>query len=401
MDFIKKIKMTGVLLSALLLVPATSTSLETIDSPNSYSFFDPNDYLLQINLTLSDPLFIYDFSTIGFTNVGFNLYNPDQLSLNIESVYLPDIGLQAGELLQTGFVLYDGTLYLQATETEPSGARAAIRTTYRMNFDGREMLGREFLRARFIRQGDFTEARARARARAASIADARLMRFVRGDTSGRWVRAVRAIDARAARADIRFMGRQIPDNVLGHYGYDVKADGTSYVWAVMDKNSRYAVGLNVDDDDDGVFNANDNCRGTPNPDQMDYDGDLAGDACDLDDDNDSVLDEADNCVLKSNVNQEDFDLDGIGDACDLDDDNDGVNDGVDQCPITVPGSIVDAEGCSIEDRCPCDNDNGWKNHGAYVRCVAHRSNDFLEAGLIIEAEKDAIVSTAAESACGK
>lgn len=312
---------------------------------------------------------------------------------------MPDLGLQVDDDLQSGFVLYDGTLYLQATETDPLGARAAIRTTYRLNFDGREMLGREFLRARFIRQGGYSEARARARARAASIADARLMRFVRGDTSGRWVRAVRAIDGRG-RADIRFMPRQAADNVLGHYGYATKADGSSYVWAVMDKNSRYAVGLNVDDDDDGVFNSNDNCRAMPNPDQMDYDADGAGNTCDDDDDNDSVLDVADNCVLKANVDQADFDNDGIGDACDLDDDNDSINDGLDQCPMTVAGSIVDAEGCSIEDRCPCVNQSGWKNHGAYVRCVAHQSGDFLDADLINEVEKDAIVSEAGQSACG-
>ena len=43
----------------------------------------------------------------------------------------------------------------------------------------------------------------------------------------------------------------------------------------------------------------------------------------------------------------------------------------------------------------------WKNHGAYVKCVAHAAEVLLEAGLISEAEKDLIVSIAAQSDVGK
>jgi len=49
-------------------------------------------------------------------------------------------------------------------------------------------------------------------------------------------------------------------------------------------------------------------------------------------------------------------------------------------------------------------DNGgdkWKNHGAYVSCLAHTASDFLTGGLITEAEKDASVSAAAQSSCGR
>ncbi|MCJ7591561.1 MAG: hypothetical protein MUO51_09425 [Woeseiaceae bacterium] len=42
----------------------------------------------------------------------------------------------------------------------------------------------------------------------------------------------------------------------------------------------------------------------------------------------------------------------------------------------------------------------WKNHGKYVSSVAHAANEFVDRGLIFEAEKDAIVSGAGQSVCG-
>jgi hypothetical protein len=48
--------------------------------------------------------------------------------------------------------------------------------------------------------------------------------------------------------------------------------------------------------------------------------------------------------------------------------------------------------------CACDDD--WKNHGQYVKCVAHATGALVEDGLITEDEKDDIVSDAAESDCG-
>jgi len=166
----------------------------------------------------------------------------------------------------------------------------------------------------------------------------------------------------------------------------------------MDRNSRYAVGLTMDRDDDGIPNSDDNCIGTANPNQLDTDVDGFGDACDSDDDDDSIGDMLDNCPVISNPDQTDNDDDGIGDACDSDDDNDGIVDGYDNCLWTSPGDIVDDAGCSIFDLCPCEG--GWKNHGAYVRCVTHTSRDFVRAGLITQVEKGAIVSAAAQSNCG-
>ncbi len=49
--------------------------------------------------------------------------------------------------------------------------------------------------------------------------------------------------------------------------------------------------------------------------------------------------------------------------------------------------------------CACDDD--WKNHGAYVRCVAQAAGDLVDAGIISEEKKDEIVGEAGKSDCGK
>jgi Thrombospondin type 3 repeat len=206
---------------------------------------------------------------------------------------------------------------------------------------------------------------------------------------------------------------------------------------------------NVDDDGDGMCNASDNCLNTWNPEQDDYEGDGVGDlcdncpgeenqdqinadgdnfgdacdncpydinddqanndndsdgdVCDSDDDNDTIGDDFDNCPFVTNENQSDYDSDGAGDVCDEDDDGDGISDIDDWCTGTAFGSSVNANGCSgeqlVDIECPCDN--SWKNHGEYVSCIAHSADDQLLNGLIIQAEKDTIVSVRAKSGCGK
>lgn len=116
-------------------------------------------------------------------------------------------------------------------------------------------------------------------------------------------------------------------------------------------------------------------------------------------DGDGVLDEIDNCASIANNDQADFDFDWIGDLCDTDTDNDGLIDDLDVCKTTQIGSIINENGCSIEDLCQCDDN--WKNHGAYVKCIAKASNDFLSHDFINKYEKDLIVSEAAESNCGR
>jgi hypothetical protein len=58
-----------------------------------------------------------------------------------------------------------------------------------------------------------------------------------------------------------------------------------------------------------------------------------GYTCEMEDgDEDGIADSLDNCPFTSNNDQLDFDNDGIGDACEADFDADGINDELDNCP---------------------------------------------------------------------
>lgn len=142
----------------------------------------------------------------------------------------------------------------------------------------------------------------------------------------------------------------------------------------------------------------DNCPDVANPDQSDADSDGIGNVCDDDDDNDGVLDVTDNCQYDPNPDQTDTDQDGTGDVCDTDSDGDGVLDGEDECLGTDTNDVINSSGCSVDQLCPCDN--SWKNHGGYVKCVAHTAKDFLTDGLITVEQKQDYVSSAARSKCG-
>ena len=105
-----------------------------------------------------------------------------------------------------------------------------------------------------------------------------------------------------------------------------------------------------DRDLDNVVNEEDNCPGTMNTNQSNYDGDENGDLCDVDDDGDGIEDRYDNCQFgllnwKSD-GKIDYDQDGCLDATeDRDDDGDGVWDETDGCPYDADYSVTPAEGC--------------------------------------------------------
>jgi hypothetical protein len=87
-----------------------------------------------------------------------------------------------------------------------------------------------------------------------------------------------------------------------------------------------------------------------------------------------------------------------------DSDCDGVGDSVDLCPDTPAGSLVDTNGCSIDQLVPCAGPitgGTWKNHGQYVKTVAHVVEDFLDQGLITEEQAEEIIEQAAQSDCGR
>jgi len=246
--------------------------------------------------------------------------------------------------------------------------------------------------------------------------------LVPGDTNGvydifthdRQTGAIERVSVDSTGVEADGESRDVGSFFVRSGGSSVSSDGSSVAFMSAatnlvggDTNGVFDIfvrSISRDQDGDGIADDDDNCPDEANPDQMDYDEDGVGNACDGDDDNDGVPDLADNCPLADNPGQVDADGDGAGDACDDDADGDSVVDAADQCLWTVPGDVVlpeteDAAGCSIAQLCPCDNE--WKNHGKYVSCVAHAAEDFVDFGLMTEVEKGETVSAAAQSACGK
>ncbi len=113
-------------------------------------------------------------------------------------------------------------------------------------------------------------------------------------------------------------------------------------------------------DGDGIPADSDNCPSVSNADQLNFDNDSLGDACDDDDDNDSVPDLVD--AFPFDVTEWlDSDNDGIGDNQDTDDDGDGLSDATELAiaqrfqPV-LKFSSVGSDGLGVDlsnrDNCP-------------------------------------------------
>ena len=237
------------------------------------------------------------------------------------------------------------------------------------------------------------------------VADVFNRRIQKFDTDGNYLSEF-SISALTDGTTVHHAGRMLIDA----NGYIYVSDGYAdqiYIFAPPDADGD-GIGDDCDAcpndgendaDGDGICEVDDNCPVVANANQSDVDSDGIGDACEPDNDDDGVIDDFDNCPLDHNPDQDDFDGDGDGDICDADTDGDGVVDGQDVCLGTVVGVAVLDNGCSWDQECECDA--SWKNHGAYVSCVAHATNDLRDAGSITDDEKSDIQSAAGKSDCGK
>jgi len=103
-----------------------------------------------------------------------------------------------------------------------------------------------------------------------------------------------------------------------------------------------------------------------------------------------------NCDDIIPANETDDDSDGFM-ICDNDCDDADAE--INPDTYELPGNIID-ENCdgSLGD---CDPNSGWRNHGQFLRCVAHETDALIEIGVLTEEAGDALISSAAQSDVGK
>ena len=134
------------------------------------------------------------------------------------------------------------------------------------------------------------------------------------------------------------------DTASGFFSLAWDASASDAAWGPADLQ---ALDATADPDGDGIPAAQDNCPDVNNPDQLNFDGDAEGDACDADDDNDGTADVSDAFPF-DHSEWTDTDGDGIGNNADLDDDNDGLPDALEAAIFYDPLSS-DGDGNGMGD----------------------------------------------------
>jgi hypothetical protein len=137
---------------------------------------------------------------------------------------------------------------------------------------------------------------------------------------------------------------------------------------------------------------------------IDADGDGVGPCNDCDDNDSSTYPGADElCDSKDN------DCDGVVPADEFDADGDGYKECEGDCNdlnASINPDAYEAPGNAVDEDCDgslgaCNPNAYWKNHGQFVRCVAHETDALIEAGILTQEEGDELISSAAQSEVGK
>lgn len=194
--------------------------------------------------------------------------------------------------------------------------------------------------------------------------------------------------------------------------------GALEIYDAKDNNCNALIDEGLDEDVDGVPNFYDACNGTPAGLGVDPHGcPVCG--VDPDDDHDGFPASVDCNDTEAGVNP------GAAEICDqVDDDCDGLidegfdrdGDGYTSCaapvadcndsnPAIKPGAS-ELPGNIIDENCDgslgaCDPGGTWKNHGEFVRCVTAECEQLVAAGVLTDAECNALVGQAGKSDVGK